>query len=53
MRSLKEDTNRGLDANNDGSITKIEALLQKLFKERDKNVKSGVSSVETSSVDKM
>ena len=46
------EANRGLDANNDGSITKVEAAA-KVIKLRDKNVKSDVSSVETSSVDKM
>ena len=44
--------NIGLDANKDGSITKVEAAA-KVIKLRDKNVKSDVSSVETSSVDKM
>ena len=46
------EANKGLDANNDGSITKVEAAA-KVIKLRDKNVKSDVSSVETSSVDKM
>ena len=46
------EANRGLDANNDGSITKVEAAA-KVIKLRDKNVKSDVSSVETSSVDGM
>ena len=46
------EANRGLDANNDGSITKVEAAA-KVIKLRDKNVKSDVSSVETSSVDEM
>ena len=44
--------NIGLDANNDGSITKAEAAA-KVIQRRDKNTKSDVSSVETSSVDKM
>lgn len=44
--------NKGLDANNDGSITKVEAAA-KVIKLRDKNMKSDVSSVETSSVDEM
>ena len=44
--------NIGLDANKDGSLTKVEAAA-KVIKLRDKNVKSDVSSVETSSVDKM
>ena len=43
------EANRGLDANNDGSITKIEAAA-KVIKQRDKNVKSGASSVETSAI---
>ena len=46
------EANRGLDANNDGSITKVEAAA-KVIQLRDQNVKSDVSSVETSSVDKM
>ena len=41
-----------LDANKDGSITKVEAAA-KVIQLRDKNMKSDVSSVETSSVDKM
>jgi len=44
--------NIGLDANKDGSITKVEAAA-KVIQRRDKNTKSDVSSVETSSVDKM
>ena len=44
--------NIGLDANKDGSITKVEAAA-KVIQLRDKNMKSDVSSVETSSVDKM
>ena len=43
------EANRGLDANNDGSITKVEAAA-KVIKLRDKNVKSGASSVETSAI---
>ena len=46
------EANIGLDANNDGSITKAEAAA-KVIQRRDKNTKSDVSSVETSSVDKM
>tara|TARA_B100001057_G_scaffold390457_1_gene398405 strand:+ start:1134 stop:2876 length:1743 start_codon:yes stop_codon:yes gene_type:complete len=46
------EANKGLDANNDGSITKVEAAA-KVIQLRDKNMKSGVSSVETSSVDNM
>jgi len=49
------EANKGLDANNDGSITKVEAAA-KVIQLRDKNVKSDVSSVETSPdaiVDKM
>lgn len=44
--------NQPLDLNNDGSITKAEAAA-KVIQRRDKNTKSDVSSVETSSVDKM
>ena len=43
------EANKGLDANNDGSITKVEAAA-KVIKQRDKNVKSGASSVETSAI---
>ena len=49
------EANKGLDANNDGSITKVEAAA-KVIQLRDKNVKSDMSSVETSPdaiVDKM
>ena len=46
------EANKGLDANNDGSITKVEAAA-KVIQLRDKNAKSYGSSVETSSVDKM
>tara|TARA_B100001769_G_C21980799_1_gene527339 strand:- start:207 stop:971 length:765 start_codon:yes stop_codon:yes gene_type:complete len=46
------EANKGLDANNDGSITKVEAAA-KVIQLRDKNAKSDVSSVGTSSVDKM
>ena len=46
------EANKGLDANNEGSITKVEAAA-KVIQLRDQNVKSDVSSVETSSVDKM
>tara|TARA_B100000575_G_scaffold199891_1_gene161830 strand:+ start:387 stop:2150 length:1764 start_codon:yes stop_codon:yes gene_type:complete len=38
------EANKGLDANNDGSITKVEAAA-KVIQLRDKNVKSNVSSV--------
>ena len=41
------EANKGLDANNDGSITKVEAAA-KVIQLRDKNMKSDVSSVETS-----
>ena len=40
------DANRGLDANNDGSITKVEAAA-KVINLRDKNMKTDLSSVET------
>lgn len=43
------EANKGLDANNDGSITKVEAAA-KVIQLRDKNVKSDVSSVETSAI---
>tara|TARA_S200000501_G_scaffold377844_1_gene437754 strand:+ start:3900 stop:5645 length:1746 start_codon:yes stop_codon:yes gene_type:complete len=49
------EANKGLDANNDGSITKVEAAA-KVIQLRDKNVKSDVSSAEISPdaiVDKM
>ena len=41
------EANKGLDANNDGSITKVEAAA-KVIQLRDQNVKSDVSSVEPS-----
>ena len=41
------EANKGLDANNDGSITKVEAAA-KVIQLRDKNMKSDVSSVEPS-----
>ena len=49
------EANKGLDANNDGSITKVEAAA-KVIQLRDKNVKSDVSSADISPdtiVDKM